>query len=226
MPTQQVRSVPYVEGVPSQTHLLAFALTAFVLIVVPGPSTLFSVGRALAYGRREALLTVVGNCLGAMVQVGAVAVGLGAVVAASATVLLVIKLAGAAYLVYLGVQAFRDRRSLAEALQVRPKPARTTRVMRQGFIVGITNPKTIVFFVAVLPQFTDIGAGPIAPQVLLLGALFVLIGLVSDSAWALVAATARAWFARSPRRLELVGGTGGLMIVGLGATIAVTGNKE
>lgn len=211
---------------PSHTHLLAFALTAFVIIVVPGPSVLFTVGRALAYGRREALLTVIGNCLGAMVLVTAVAVGLGAVVAASAAVLLVVKLAGAAYLVYLGIQAIRDRRSLAAALQVKPEPTRTGRVLRQGFTVGITNPKTIVFLAAVLPQFADAKAGPVAPQILLLGGLFVLIGLVSDSVWALVAATARAWFARSPRRLELIGGTGGLMIVGLGATIAVTGSKE
>jgi threonine/homoserine/homoserine lactone efflux protein len=212
--------------VPPNTHLLAFALTAFVIIVVPGPSVLFTVGRALAYGRREALLTVIGNCLGAMVLVTAVAVGLGAVVAASAAVLLVVKLAGAAYLVYLGIQAIRDRRSLAAALQVRAEPVRTGRVLRQGFTVGLTNPKTIVFFAAVLPQFADPKAGPVAPQILLLGGLFTLIGLVSDSVWALVAATARAWFARSPRRLELIGGTGGLMIVGLGATIAVTGSKE
>jgi threonine/homoserine/homoserine lactone efflux protein len=212
--------------VPSHTHLLAFALTAFVIIVVPGPSVLFTVGRALAYGRREALLTVLGNALGAMVLATAVAVGLGAAVAASATVLLVVKLAGAAYLIYLGVQAIRDRRSLSAALGAKAEPVRSHRVLRQGFTVGVTNPKTIVFFAAVLPQFADAKAGPVAPQILLLGALFVLIALVSDSVWALVAATARAWFARSPRRLELIGGTGGLMIVGLGAGIAVTGSKE
>ena len=210
----------------SQTHLLGFALTAFVLIAVPGPSTLFTIGRALAHGRRVALLTVVGNCLGAMVQVGAVAVGLGAVVAASAGVLLVVKLAGAAYLIYLGAQAIRHRRSLSDSLRVRMEPTRTTRVLRQGFMVGITNPKTIVFFVAVLPQFTDSDAGPIAPQVLLLGSMFVLIGLMSDSGWAQVATSARDWFARTPRRLEMVGGTGGLMIIGLGASMVVTGSKE
>jgi threonine/homoserine/homoserine lactone efflux protein len=211
--------------VPSSSHLLAFAVAALVIIVIPGPSVLFTVGRALSYGRREALLSVLGNSIGAAVIAAAVAIGLGAVVAASAAVLTAVKLAGAAYLVYLGVQAFRERRSLVEALRSQPEPARSKRVLRQGFMVGITNPKTIVFFAAVLPQFAD-AAAPIGPQVLVFGAIFVVIALLSDSVWALVAGAARSWFARSPRRLELVGGTGGLMIIGLGATVAVTGSKE
>jgi threonine/homoserine/homoserine lactone efflux protein len=211
--------------VPSSNHLLAFAVTALVIIVIPGPSVLFTVGRALSYGRREALLTVLGNAIGAGTIALGVAVGLGAVIAASAMILTVVKFAGAAYLVYLGVQAFRERRSLVEAIRARPEPARTKRVLRQGFVVGVTNPKTTVFFVAVLPQFTDAGA-PVMPQLLLFGAIFVAIALLSDSVWALPAGAARSWFARSPRRLELVGGTGGLMIIGLGATVAVTGSKE
>jgi threonine/homoserine/homoserine lactone efflux protein len=211
---------------PSASHLLTFTVAAFVLIVIPGPSVLFTVGRALSYGRREALLSVLGNALGAAALVTAVAVGLGAIVAASAGVLLVVKLAGAAYLIHLGVQAFRDRRSLVDALGARPEPARTKRVLRQGFTVGVTNPKTIVFFVAVLPQFTDGGGSAVGTQILLLGGIFVAIALISDSVWAFAADAARSWFARSPRRLELIGGTGGLMIIGLGATVAVTGGKD
>ncbi len=211
---------------PSTSHLLAFTLAAFIIIVIPGPSVLFTVGRALSYGRREALLSVLGNAVGAAVIAVAVAIGLGAIVAASASVLLVVKLAGAAYLVYLGVQAFRERRSLVQALTASPDPIRTKRVLRQGFMVGVTNPKTLVFFAAVLPQFTDTGSGSVGLQMLVLGGIFVAIALISDSVWALVAGAARSWFARSPRRLELVGGTGGLMIIGLGATIAVTGGKD
>lgn len=210
---------------PSTSHLLAFAITALVIIVIPGPSVLFTVGRALSYGRREALLTVLGNAIGAATVAVAVALGLGAVVAASAVVLTVIKLGGAAYLIYLGVQAIRERRSLVAALKARPEPARTKRVLWQGFVVGATNPKTTVFFVAVLPQFVDADAR-VVPQLLLFGAVFIVIALVSDSVWAIVAGAARSWFARSPRRLELVGGTGGLMIIGLGAAIAATGSKE
>jgi threonine/homoserine/homoserine lactone efflux protein len=211
--------------VPTSSHLLAFALTALVIIVIPGPSVMFTVGRALSYGRREALLTVLGNGLGAALVAVAVAVGLGAIVAASAVVLTAIKLAGAAYLIYLGVQAFRERRSLVEALRATPEPARTKRVLWQGFLVGVTNPKTVVFFGAVMPQFADAGR-PVVTQMLIFGTIFFVLALASDSVWALVAGAARSWFARSPRRLELVGGTGGLMIIGLGATVAITGSKE
>jgi threonine/homoserine/homoserine lactone efflux protein len=212
---------------PSVQHLVAFAITAFIIIVVPGPSVLFIVGRALAVGRREAVLTMVGNTIGAAVMLVAVALGLGTLIAASAIALTVVKLAGAAYLIYLGVQAFRHRKSLVTAMTSGVTPAGSRKTMRQGFLVGVTNAKTAVFFAAALPQFVDQNAGsPAWLQILLLGLIFILIALVSDSAWALVAGTAREWFARSPRRLELVGGTGGLMIIGLGASIAVTGSKE
>jgi len=216
----------YPEQMPSTQHLIAFAATALVIIVVPGPSVLFIVGRALAVGRREALLTMLGNTVGAATMLFAVALGLGALIAASAIALTVVKLAGAAYLIYLGVHAFRTRKSLVEALASGVKPGSTRRVLRQGFLVGVTNAKTAVFFAAVLPQFVDKNAGSASVQILLLGLVFILIALCCDSLWALVAGTARDWFARSPRRLELVGGTGGLMIIGLGAGIAVTGSKE
>ncbi|WP_432884287.1 LysE family translocator [Kribbella sp. CA-245084] len=212
---------------PSAHHLLAFAITAFIIIVVPGPSVLFIVGRALAVGRREAVLTMVGNTLGAAVMLVLIALGLGTLIAASAIALTVVKLGGAAYLIYLGVQAFRSRKSLAEALASGVKPGSSRKTVRQGFLVGVTNAKTAVFFAAVLPQFVDKGASsPAWAQILILGLIFILIALCSDSVWAVVAGTAREWFARSPRRLELVGGTGGLMIIGLGASIAVTGSKE
>ena len=137
------------------------------------------------------------------------------------------KLAGAAYLIYLGVHAFRTRKSLVEAMTSGVKPGSTRRTLRQGFLVGVTNAKTAVFFAAVLPQFVDKGASsPAWAQILVLGLIFILIALCSDSVWAVVAGTAREWFARSPRRLEMVGGTGGLMIIGLGASIAVTGSKD
>lgn len=207
-------------------HLLAFALTSLVLIVVPGPSVLFTVSRALTIGRRGALLTVVGNSLGAYLQVVAVAVGIGALVQRSADAFTAVKLAGAAYLIYLGVQAIRHRRSLSEAMATQGAPARDRRVVAEGFVVGATNPKTIVFFAAALPQFADRGAGQLTVQLLVLGAVFPAIALVSDSVWAIVAGTARDWFARSPRRLATIGGTGGLAMIGIGATLAVTGRKD
>ncbi|HEY3559406.1 MAG TPA: LysE family translocator [Kribbella sp.] len=212
---------------PSGHHLVAFAVTALVIIVVPGPSVLFIVGRALAVGRREAVLTMVGNTLGAAVMLVLIALGLGTLIAASAIALTIVKLGGAAYLIYLGVHAFRSRKSLAEALAAGVQPGGGRKTVRQGFFVGVTNAKTAVFFAAALPQFVDKDASsPAWAQILIFGLIFTVIALCSDSVWAFVAGTAREWFARSPRRLEMVGGAGGLMIIGLGASIAVTGSKE
>ena len=209
----------------SMSQVLAFAALTLVMVVVPGPSVLFTIGRALTVGRREALLTVVGNAAGVYLQVIAVAFGVGVIVERSAAVFTVIKFAGAAYLVFLGLQAIRHRRRVTAALLDTPAHS-AGRSMRDGFVVGLLNPKSIVFFVVALPQFTDPAAGSAPVQMLLLGALFPLTALLFDSGWAYAAATARAWFARSPRRLELVGGTGGLMMIGLGASLAVSGRKD
>jgi threonine/homoserine/homoserine lactone efflux protein len=207
-------------------HLLAFTLTAFALIVVPGPSVLFTVSRALALGRAAGVATVAGNTVGVYVQVVAVAFGIGALVERSVMGFTIVKLGGAAYLIFLGVQAIRHRQKLAEMLGSRIENKSVARVMADGFVVGIGNPKAIVFFAAVLPQFVDRPAGQVPQQMLLLGAIFAGIALLSDSGWALVAGSARAWFGRSPRRLELIGGTGGLVMIGIGATLAVSGRKD
>ncbi|HEY1973241.1 MAG TPA: LysE family translocator, partial [Pseudonocardia sp.] len=189
---------------------------------------LFTISRALTVGRRDALLTVAGNAAGVYTQVVAVAFGLGVLVQGSVAVFTAIKLAGAAYLVYLGVQAVRHRRKLSEAFSaaVRTTPGRVLTVLRDGFVVGLANPKSIVFLAAVLPQFVDYHAGGVPAQIMVLGISLPVIAVVSDSAWALVAGAARAWFARSPRRLELVGGTGGLVMIGLGAGLALNGRKD
>ncbi|MEU9058912.1 LysE family translocator [Streptomyces sp. NPDC048430] len=210
----------------STDRLLAFAAMSFLLIIVPGPSVLFVIGRALAQGRRAALTTVVGNTLGAYVLIVAVASGIGAVVERSALVFTVLKLAGAAYLVYLGVKAWRERGSLRAAFAGGAAAQGGSRTFWEGFAVGVSNPKTIVFFAAVLPQFVDRDQGHVAAQMLVLGLVFNVIAVVSDCAWGLVAATARDWFARSPQRLSLVGGVGGLAMIGLGVTVATTGRKD
>jgi threonine/homoserine/homoserine lactone efflux protein len=216
----------------SADRLLAFAAVSFLLIIIPGPSVLFVVGRALAHGRNVALITVAGNALGAYVLVAAVALGVGAVLERSVVVFTVLKLAGAAYLVHLGLKAWRQRGSLRAAVAGVGAGAATgaahgrLRTFGEGFAVGVTNPKTLVFFAAVLPQFVDRGHGHAAAQMLLLGLVFNLIALVSDSVWGMTAAGARDWFARSPRRLSMVGGAGGLSMIGLGVAIAVTGNKD
>jgi threonine/homoserine/homoserine lactone efflux protein len=207
-------------------HLLAFALISFALIVVPGPNVLFVISRSLQLGRVAGVGTAFGGEAGVYLQVVAVAFGVGVLVERSVAVFTVIKLAGAAYLIYLGVQAVRHRRSLAESLGVPAAKKTPLRILRDGFLVGATNPKVIVFFAAVLPQFVDRGAGHVPLQMLLLGAVFIGIAAVSDAAWAVAAGSARAWLGRSPRRMELIGGTSGLVMIGLGASLAVTGRKD
>ncbi|WP_067663938.1 LysE family translocator [Nocardia miyunensis] len=205
------------------SHAAAFSVAALILIVIPGPNVLFAVGRALSLGRRSAILSVAGGVTGSFVPLVAVAFGLGAILMASAMLFLIVKIVGAAYLIYLGITTIRQRKKLAAALQS-PAPSRNgARVFRQGFIVGATNPKTIVFFGAVLPQFAEPSRGALPAQLLTLGLIFLVLQALSDSTWALLAATARSWFARSPRRLETVGSTGGLMIIGVGAGMALTG---
>jgi threonine/homoserine/homoserine lactone efflux protein len=211
---------------PRPDQLLAFTLAAFVLIAVPGPSVLFVVTRSMTLGRRAGLATVLGNALGVYVQITAVAFGLGALVEDSAEVYTAVKLVGAAYLVLLGVQAVRHRGALAAALHASPAPRTGRRVLADAFLVGIANPKVIVFFAAVLPQFVDRSSGTVSLQMLLLGAVFFVIALVSDGTWALAAGTARTWLARSQRRLEVIGSTGGAVMIGLGLWVAVTGRRD
>jgi len=207
---------------PSSSQWLAFAVASLLFIQVPGPSLLFTLGRALTVSLRDALVSVAGNALGLMVQVMLVAVGLGAVVAASATAYTVLKVVGAAYVVWLGIQAIRHRGDARTALLSGERPPeRTAAALRTGFVVGVTNPKTIVFFVAFLPQFTAAGS-PAGPQVAALGVVFGLLAVASDSTWALVAGRARLWFARRPRRLDTMSTAGGVMMIGLGATLAST----
>ncbi len=208
------------------THLLAFCVTAFIVIAIPGPSVVFVVSRSLTSGRVAGLATVVGNAAGVYVQVVAVAIGIGAIVSRSIAVFTVIKLLGAAYLVYLGVQAIRHRRGLSELVAANGGARSTRRHVGDAFFVGMANPKAIVFFAAILPQFVDKSAGQVPLQILLLGGIFVLIALLSDGLWALAAGTAREWFTKAPRRLERVRAAGGLAMIAIGVRLAFTQRGE
>jgi threonine/homoserine/homoserine lactone efflux protein len=203
------------------THIARFALVALILILVPGPSVLFVVGRALSLGRGPALLTVVGNAVGEFLQVMAVAAGVGELVQRSAVAFEVMRLVGAAYLVFLGVRAIMRRRDSSARLRHDPIMPGPRRVLWDGFLVGVSNPKSLAFFIAVLPGFVDSTSGAVFLQLLLLGLIWVVIALLSDSLWALAAGQARSWFGRSPRRLEAMRATGGATMVGLGVYLAV-----
>jgi threonine/homoserine/homoserine lactone efflux protein len=211
---------------PPGDHLLEFAITAFVLIVVPGPSVLFVVSRGVALGRRAALATVIGNTGGVMVQAVLVAVGLGALVERSEPVFTVVKLVGAAYLLLLGVRMLRNRHGLAQLHDATEVPKGTRRIVREGFVVGLTNPKAVIVFTVILPQFADPSRGHVPLQLLVLGGMFLTIGVLSDSAWAIAAGTARNWIAHSRGRLEAIAGAGGVVLIGLGLRLAVTGRHD
>jgi threonine/homoserine/homoserine lactone efflux protein len=210
----------------SLDRLAAFAAMSLLICVIPGPSVLFVIGRALAHGRRVALTSVAGNTLGSYVLVAAVALGIGPVVESSVLLFAALKLAGAAYLVYLGVKALRQRKALTFVPDGQSAARGALRTLGEGFAVGVSNPKTMVFYAAVLPQFVDRPAGHVIGQMLLLGLIFNAVALVSDSTVGLAASAARSWFARSPRRLSLVGGAGGLAMIGLGVTVAATGRTD
>jgi threonine/homoserine/homoserine lactone efflux protein len=208
-------------------HLVEFLLTVYVLILIPGPSVLFVVSRGVSLGRRAALATVLGNASGFALQLVLVSIGVGSIVARSDAVFTALKLLGAAYLIFLGFRNIRDRKALAKLfgpVDATPKPL--GRIVREGFFVGATNPKGIIIFTAVLPQFIDRSAGHVTLQLVLLGMICIGIALLSDGAWAIASGTARHWLGSSTRRLERLSGTGGAMLIGLGVGLAVTGRKS
>jgi threonine/homoserine/homoserine lactone efflux protein len=210
-------------------HLLAFLLTIYVLILIPGPSVLFVVSRGVALGRRAALATVAGNAGGLVFQGTLVTIGIGSIVASSDAVFTTLKLIGAAYLVFLGVRNIRQRKALAEVFApaaAAAAPKQLGRIVREGFFVGATNPKGVLIFTAVLPQFIDRSQGHDTLQLATLGGICVVIALLSDGAWAIASGTARQWLGRSSRRLETMTGVGGVMLVALGVGLAVTGRRS
>jgi threonine/homoserine/homoserine lactone efflux protein len=209
------------------SHLAAFLLTVYILILIPGPSVLFVVSRGVALGRRAALATVVGNTTGLLLQLVLVVIGLGSVLGGSETVYTAVKLVGGAYLVILGLRSIRDRKQLAVTLAptaVAPRPLGT--IVREGFLVGATNPKGLIIFTAVLPAFIDRSLGHQTLQLATLGLVCAVIALISDGTWALASGTARAWLGRSPRRLERMSAGGGVTMIALGVGLALTGRRR
>ncbi|MEU5873449.1 LysE family translocator [Glycomyces sp. NPDC047369] len=201
-------------------HFLAFVAASLVLILIPGPSVMFTISRALIYGRRQAVLTAWGNAVGTFCASALAAVGLGALIQESALAFAIVKYAGAAYLIYLGVKAFRDRKGLmATPEDETAAPKRSITTLAEGFMVGLLNPKTILFFLAILPQFVDAAAGSATVQMLLLGGTFAALAAACDSVWALVAAAARDVFKRPKPKLVLAR-TGGTALIGLGIAAA------
>lgn len=209
---------------PTLSTLAIFVVSAVTLIVIPGPSVLYIVARSIHQGRRAGVVSAMGVEVGSLVHVTAAAIGLSAILVSSAVAFSIVKFAGAAYLIYLGIRTLLTRENHRAALAV--EPMRLRRVFAQGVIVNVLNPKVALFFFAFLPQFIDPARGNVAVQTLVLGALFVPIGFVIDSSYVLTAGVIGGWLrgnVRFPRAQRFV--TGGVYL-GLGVTTALTGSGK
>jgi threonine/homoserine/homoserine lactone efflux protein len=209
--------------VPATSTLAVFAAATLAILVIPGPAVLYIVTRSVEHGRRTGLSSVFGVHVGTSVHVLAAALGLSALLVSSAAAFSLVKYAGAAYLIGVGLRRLSGRRRDHLATPDLPR-SDPRRAFRQGVVVNVLNPKTALFFLAFLPQFLDPRRGPLFVQVLVLGLTFIAIGLVSDSAYALTASyLAGRWRGRGrPRRTQHAERASGLVYVGLGVLAAVT----
>jgi threonine/homoserine/homoserine lactone efflux protein len=208
---------------PSAHTLLVFGLVAAGFVAMPGPSNLFVLTRGLQGGARAGVAGALGCATGALTYVAATAVGLAALIASSQVVFAALHYTGAAYLCWLGISALR---SGPEAPELRPSGRSPRRAYRQGLLVELGNPKVALFFLALFPQFLHRGAGPTALQVLVLGALFVTLGLASDCLYALGSGRVSRWLSRHPRRARRQSRLTGALYLGLGGWAAVSGVRH
>lgn len=204
------------------TQAFALALASIVLIAVPGPSVMFVVGRALSYGRGNALASVAGNAIGCYLVGVVIALGLGPLLERSDMLFLAIKWGGILYLLYLGIQAIRHAAPVQQDAPATLRAGSLKTAIRTGTIVGLTNPKSFILFTVLVPQFIVPAAGSIALQMVLLGLIPLLIGLITDTAWALSASRARTWLANSPHRMRTMGRIGGIFLIGVGLSVAIS----
>jgi threonine/homoserine/homoserine lactone efflux protein len=208
------------------SRYLLFVVAALALLAIPGPAVLYVVAQSLGHGRRAGVVSVLGVHVGSLVHVLAAAVGLSQLLMSSATAYATVKYAGAAYLLVMGARRLltRGNAEVTAAGHVAPRPA--GRLFRQGVVVNVLNPKTALFFLALLPQFVDVHRSAVPLQIIVLGCTFVLLGLITDSAWALGAGVLGAAVGRSARGLLVERVVTGSVFIALGAATALTGRPE
>ncbi len=205
------------------SRLTEYIIAAMIIILAPGPSVLFVIARAIAWGRKVAVVTVAGNVTGAFVLSSLVAFGLGPILQRSDLAFAAVQWGGGLYLIYLGIDAIRKRKiHAADMTNLGSVEPRVFQSIRDGFMVGVLNPKGLVFYAAVLPQFIDRDRGNVTGQLLFLGALFSVLAFFSDGSWGLLAGTARAWLAGDASRLEKLRATGGCVMILLGASVILS----
>lgn len=209
------------------SRLFEYIIAAMIIILAPGPSVLFVIARAIAWGRKIAVFTVAGNVTGAFMLSSLVAFGLGPILSRSALAYSAVQWGGGSYLIYLGITAIRSRQVGAAEMKSQGTVVPTFwRSAREGFWVGALNPKGLVFYAAVLPQFVDIERGGVTGQLFLLGALFSILAFISDGSWGLLAGTARTWLASDEKRLEALRIVGGCVMVILGLLVIASAVRD
>jgi len=213
------------------SRLIEYIIAAMIIILAPGPSVLFVIARAIAWGRKVAVFTVAGNVTGAFFLSSLVAFGLGPILSRSDLAYSAVQWGGGGYLVFLGITAIRARKIAAADMKSQGSVVPTFwrsfwRSARDGFWVGALNPKGLVFYAAVLPQFVDIERGNVTGQLLFLGALFSVLAFISDGTWGLLAGTARAWLASDEKRLELLRVIGGCVMIILGLLVIASALRD
>jgi threonine/homoserine/homoserine lactone efflux protein len=210
--------------VPESSTLVVFLGATLLLLVIPGPAVLYIVTRSVTQGRKAGLVSVLGIHLGTLVHIAAAIAGLSALIAASATAFTVVKLAGAGYLIYLGIMAFRSAgKSVSHSER---EPMSTRRIFWHGAVVNVLNPKTALFFLAFVPQFIEPSLGNPGLQLMVLGGVFIVAGLISDGTYALVAGAAGARFLGTDSWRRSQGYVAGTIYTGLGVAAAFTAGAD
>jgi threonine/homoserine/homoserine lactone efflux protein len=204
--------------------LAVFLVVSLVLLITPGPAVLYIVARSIDQGRSAGIASAFGVGAGTLVHVAAAALGVSALLVSSALAFSIVKYLGAAYLVYLGLRKLLEKPSPEQADV--PEPRALSRIFYQGIIVNLLNPKVAIFFFAFLTQFVDPARGSVVGQMLLLGSIFVVMGLVSDGLYALLAGTARHWLQRSAAWLRGQRYITGSVYIALGLTTALSGSDN
>jgi threonine/homoserine/homoserine lactone efflux protein len=201
---------------PDLTHLPLFILASAVLLLTPGPAVLYIIARSLDQGRRAGLVSVCAIEVGNFTHVIAATLGLSAILLSSGLAFSIVKYLGAVYLVYLGLRKLFTREAIPATGKNHPQSLRRT--FLQGVVVATLNPKTALFFIAFLPQFVDPSQGSIAGQILVLGCIFVMMAVVSDSMYALLAGTVGQWLKSSHSVVRAERYVAGSVYIGLGVT--------
>lgn len=206
----------------SGRHLVEFIIACVAIILIPGPSVMFTIARAVAWGRMTAILTALGNAFGMLLLSVFIALGLGPLLQRSEVLLQVVQIIGGLYLIYLGMDAYRHREEHADDMvkieEIKPS---NFQIMREGFTVGALNPKALVFFSAVFPQFVDSDLGSITVQLLLFGLIFAILSFLLDGTWGFLVGSSRDWFVTSRSRLVVLRTIGAVVMVVLGVAVII-----